>query len=107
VLSTARASKIAGASAAIAVGTCYAAIAIVASYVSTVSLNPTRSLAPAIIAGAGPQWSAIWAFICGPIIGCILAVVSDRAIVSQRGIDYKKVQSQSLGKGGFSKYLKH
>jgi len=100
VLSTARASKIAGASAALAVGVCYCGIAILSSYVGTISLNPTRTLGPAIVAGSGPQWRPIWAFICGPVIGALLAVASDRLIVSQRGVDYK-LKHQTFGQGGY------
>ncbi|KAL0487357.1 aquaporin [Acrasis kona] len=100
VLSTARASKIAGASAALAVGVCYCGIAILSSYVGTISLNPTRTLAPAIMSGGGPQWRPIWAFICGPVIGTLLAVGSDRLIVSQRGVDYK-LKHQTFGQGGY------
>jgi RsiW-degrading membrane proteinase PrsW (M82 family) len=70
------------------------------AYVSTISLNPARSLGPAICSGAGPQWNVIWAFICGPIIGCLLAVFFDRFIVSQRGVKYKE-KHQPIGQGGY------
>jgi glycerol uptake facilitator-like aquaporin len=99
VFSTSRASKIVGASAALAVGAAYTGISILSSYVSTISLNPTRSLATAIIAGSGPQWDVIWAYICGPIIGMLLAVLSDRLIVSQRGADYR-IRHATYGTGG-------
>jgi len=90
VLATSRASKITGATAALAVGTCYGGIAVLSSFVGTISLNPSRSLGPAIVAGGGPQWNIIWIYITGPIIGCIIAVFIDRLIISQRGIDYQK-----------------
>ncbi|KAL0492009.1 aquaporin, partial [Acrasis kona] len=100
VLSTARASKITGANAALAVGTCYGGIAVLASFVSTISLNPFRSLGPAIIAGGGPQWPVIWVYITGPVIGAIVAIVVDRFVISQRGVDYKKSRRSLMGAGG-------
>jgi len=101
VLSTSHASKIAGATAALAVGAAYTAISILAAFVSTISLNPARSLGPAIACGAGPQWNVIWAFICGPVIGSFLAIAFDRGLVSERGDFYRKRHSVK-GNGGLA-----
>ncbi len=100
VLSTARSGKVVGTNAALAVGVCFASLAIIFSGVSSISLNPTRSLAPAIVSGGGPHWSVIWPFLVGPIAGCFLAVILERALASQRGMNYSAQQLTCGGNGG-------
>ena len=61
-----------GAFAAIAVGS-YVGLAILAwGPVGNASMNPARSLGPAI---AGGEWSAHWIYWLGPILGATLAVL--------------------------------
>ena len=46
------------------------------------SVNPARSLAPALFAG-GTALSDVWVFVIGPFIGAILAAVAYRMVVKQ------------------------
>ena len=58
--------------AGIAIGLSLAIIHIVGIPITGVSVNPARSLGPALIVG-GPALSQLWLFIIAPIIGAVLA----------------------------------
>jgi len=45
------------------------------------SVNPARSLGPAIFASSNAPRADVWVFICAPLIGSALAVVAYRALV--------------------------
>jgi len=47
------------------------------------SVNPARSLGPAIFAG-GAALTNVWVFITGPLIGALLAAVAYRALVKSK-----------------------
>ena len=47
------------------------------------SVNPARSLGPALFAG-GSALSDVWVFVLGPLIGAILAVLVYRGVVRER-----------------------
>jgi aquaporin Z len=71
ILGTASGARNVGHNAAIAVG-CYVALAgLWASPVSGASMNPARSLAPALVAGYLNGW---WIYVAGPLAGGLLAV---------------------------------
>jgi len=57
--------------AAIGVGSYIALAGLWGSPVSGASMNPARSLGPALVLG---DWTAWWAYLLGPIIGAIIAV---------------------------------
>ena len=44
------------------------------------SLNPARTLGPALVAG---QFDAIWVYIVGPIVGAVLAALGYDRFASQ------------------------
>tara|TARA_S200000501_G_C20805938_1_gene736139 strand:- start:134 stop:793 length:660 start_codon:yes stop_codon:yes gene_type:complete len=70
-------SKETGALAGITIGSVVALEAIFAGPISGASMNPARSIAPAIISG---HLNYLWLYICAPIIGALLAVLCCRVI---------------------------
>ena len=72
ILNTATGYRSIGHNAALAVGATIALLGLFASPISGASMNPARSLGPAIV-GAEPQ--AWWAYVAGPLIGAAIAVV--------------------------------
>ncbi|HVB41113.1 MAG TPA: aquaporin [Streptosporangiaceae bacterium] len=71
ILGTASGAQQIGSMAAIAVGGYIALAGLVGAPVSGASMNPARSLGPAIVLG---DWTAWWAYVAGPLIGATLAV---------------------------------
>jgi aquaporin Z len=71
VLGTASGARNIGANAALAVGGYIILAGLWAAPVSGASMNPARSLAPAIVGG---QWHDWWAYVLGPIAGGAIAV---------------------------------
>jgi aquaporin Z len=57
--------------AAVGVGSYLAVAGLWASPVSGASMNPTRSLAPALVLG---DWTSWWAYLLGPLAGAVVAV---------------------------------
>jgi aquaporin Z len=60
-------------SAALAVGSVVALDALVGGPVSGASMNPARSLGPAVVAG---KYSYLWLYLAAPSLGSVLAVVA-------------------------------
>jgi aquaporin Z len=71
ILGTADRARIVGPEAAIAVGATITLCGLVALPVEGASMNPARSLAPAIVSG---RLSDLWVYLLGPFIGATLAV---------------------------------
>jgi aquaporin Z len=71
ILGTASGAQAIGAIAAIAVGSYIALAGLVGSRVSGASMNPARSLGPALVLG---NWTSWWAYLAGPLIGGMVAV---------------------------------
>ena len=71
ILGTASGAQQIGAMAAIAVGSYIALAGIIGAPVSGASMNPARSLGPALVLG---DWTSWWAYLAGPLIGGIVAV---------------------------------
>lgn len=70
-------SKEKGLMAGIAVGSVIAFEALFAGPISGASMNPARSLAPALVAG---RTSDLWVYILGPILGAVAAVPLCRCV---------------------------
>jgi MIP family channel proteins len=64
----------------LAVGFALACGVLIAGPITGGSLNPARTLGPMIVAG---QFSAVWVYIVGPIVGAVLAAVVYDRFVSQ------------------------
>jgi aquaporin Z len=71
ILGTASGAQQVGSFAAIGVGSYIALAGLWGSPVSGASMNPARSLGPALVAG---DWSAWWAYLAGPVAGGGIAV---------------------------------
>jgi aquaporin Z len=71
ILGTASGAQQIGALAAIAVGSYIALAGLWGSPVSGASMNPARSLGPALVLG---DWTAWWAYLAGPVAGGAIAV---------------------------------
>src|SRR3954471_11588862 len=71
ILGTASGAQQIGPLAAIGVGSYIALAGLWGSPVSGASMNPARSLGPALVLG---DWTSWWAYLVGPVVGALLAV---------------------------------
>jgi aquaporin Z len=71
ILGTASGAQAVGSLAAIAVGSYIVLAGLWGAPVSGASMNPVRSLGPALVLG---DWTAWWAYLAGPAIGAVIAV---------------------------------
>ncbi|HET6875080.1 MAG TPA: aquaporin, partial [Acidimicrobiales bacterium] len=71
ILGTASGAQQLGPLAAIGVGSYIALAGLWGSPVSGASMNPARSLGPALVLGDGTAW---WAYLVGPVVGAVIAV---------------------------------
>jgi aquaporin Z len=72
ILGTASGAQQIGPLAAIGVGSYIALAGLWGSPVSGASMNPARSLGPALVLG---DWTSWWAYLVGPVVGALIAVV--------------------------------
>jgi MIP family channel proteins len=77
ILSVAIGAKEKGAMAGIAIGAVIALEALFAGPVSGASMNPIRSLAPAVVAGGIGD---LWVYLTAPILGAVIAVAACRCV---------------------------
>jgi MIP family channel proteins len=70
VLGTADRHRVVGPNAALAVGATIAMCGLIALPVDGASMNPARSLGPAIVAG---ELEEAWIYVVGPVVGAVLA----------------------------------
>lgn len=70
ILGTAHATRLIGHNAALAVGSTIALLGLFASPVSGASMNPARSLGPALVSGS---LGSLWIYLVGPLFGALLA----------------------------------
>lgn len=66
--------------AGVAVGGVVAFEALAAGPITGASMNPARSLAPAIVSGDASAMRSLWIYVAAPTLGAALAVLVDRAI---------------------------
>jgi aquaporin Z len=71
ILGTADRFRVIGPNAALAVGATIAACGLIAMPVEGASMNPARSLGPAVVAG---DLGDAWIYVVGPVLGAIVAV---------------------------------
>lgn len=72
ILGTAHETRLVGHNAALAVGGTIALAGLFASPISGASMNPARSLGPAIFGGA---MDSVWIYFVGPLVGALLATL--------------------------------
>jgi aquaporin NIP len=77
ILSVSTGAKEKGITAGIAVGAVIGLEALFAGPISGASMNPARSLAPALISG---QVESLWVYLAAPIFGALVAVVACRCV---------------------------
>ena len=70
-------SKETGMLAGLAISATVALEALVAGPLTGASMNPARSLAPALLSGIWTDW---WVYVVGPVAGALLAVALDRLL---------------------------
>jgi aquaporin Z len=71
ILATADRSRLVGPNAALAVGATIALCGLIATPIEGASMNPARSLGPALVAGRVVD---LWIYLIGPVVGGIAAV---------------------------------
>ncbi|MGY3089822.1 MIP family channel proteins [Hymenobacter sp. UYAg731] len=72
-------SKEAGILAGLTISVTVALEALVAGPLTGASMNPARSLAPALLSG---NWTGWWVYVVGPVAGALLAVAVDKILKS-------------------------
>lgn len=77
ILRVSTGSKEKGITAGLVIGATVAFLVLFGGPVSGTSLNPTRSLAPAIVSG---NMNALWIYLTAPVIGAVVAVFAHRVL---------------------------
>jgi aquaporin Z len=80
ILGTALGARNVGHNSALAVGGFIAAAGLFAGTVSGASMNPTRSLAPALVSG---RLTDVWIYLVGPLAGALVAVAAIRVVAGR------------------------
>ena len=84
IINVSTGSKEIGVVAGIAIGSVVLLEAMFAGPITGASMNPARSIAPAIVSG---NIADLWIYIFAPIIGCVLAVVSCKLVKDEQCCD--------------------
>jgi aquaporin Z len=87
ILSTATQDATVGKQAALAVGGTVALCGLFSRPMSGASMNPARSLGPAIVGGS---MGIAWVYVVGPMVGATLAVIACRLVHGPRKADDRK-----------------
>ncbi len=90
VLGTADRYRIVGADAALAVGGTIALCGLIALPISGASMNPARSIGPALVAG---DLTDLWIYLVGPATGALVGVVVVRFLHGSRRPDAKATEA--------------
>jgi MIP family channel proteins len=77
IMAVATDTRAVGAAAAIAIGATVGLDALFGGPVTGASMNPARSLGPALASG---QWSEIWIYLLGPVLGALVGAVLYQAL---------------------------
>jgi aquaporin Z len=90
IIGTADRARVVGADAALAVGATIALCGLIAAPIDGASMNPARSLGPAIVTGA---LGDVWVYVVGPIIGACLAVALTGFLHGRTELDEKTAEA--------------
>ncbi len=77
IIAVATDTRAVGQAAALAIGGTVALEALFAGPISGASMNPARSLGPALLSGT---WTAQWLYVVGPVVGALLGAFAYQAI---------------------------
>jgi aquaporin Z len=99
ILNTATRARVLGPNAAIAVGATIGLCGLVAGPVSGASMNPARSLGPALVASYSAEW---WVYLVGSIVGAVITVILTNAVHPVR--DREEVAAAE-GEDGGSRHM--
>jgi len=80
ILNVSTGAKEKGVTAGIAVGAVIALEALFAGPICGASMNPARSLAPAVVSG---HWEHLWLYLAAPILGALAAVLACRCVQAE------------------------
>lgn len=86
ILQVSSGSKEVGTLAGIAIGGVVALEAMFAGPICGASMNPARSIAPAIVSGNGLAMTTLWIYIAAPLLGVIFAVPTNHYLRAERPI---------------------
>lgn len=84
IINVSTGSKEIGIVAGIAIGSVVLLEAMFAGPITGASMNPARSIAPAVISG---NIADLWIYIFAPIVGCLLAVISCKLVKNEQCCD--------------------
>lgn len=84
IINVSTGSKEVGTMAGMAIGAVILLEALFAGPITKASMNPARSIAPAIVSG---HYEHLWMYIAAPILGALLAVVSCRLVKDEKCCD--------------------
>ena len=82
ILHVSTGSKEKGVLAGLAIGLTVGLEALVGGPISGASMNPVRSIAPAIVSG---NYQSLWLYIASPVIGMVLATLSCKFLQDNEG----------------------
>jgi len=82
IIAVATDTRAVGAAAAIAIGGTVALDAVFGGAVTGASMNPARSLGPALVAG---EWTDFWVYVAGPVLGAALGAGAYQLVRGERG----------------------
>jgi len=86
-----------GSMSAIAVGSYISLAGLIGAPVSGASMNPVRSLGPALVLD---DWTAWWAYLAGPLLGALVAVGFAQVLRGRGGGEFSRRAAQgTLGTG--------
>lgn len=83
IMAVATDTRAVGAAAAIAIGGTVALDALFGGQVTGASMNPARSLGPAVAAG---EWRSFWIYVAGPLAGASLGAAAYQFVRGARGL---------------------
>src|SRR5215475_2461043 len=97
VLGTASGAQQLGPIAALGVGSYIILAGLFGAPVSGASMNPARSLGPALVLG---DWTSWWAYLVGPLLGALVAIVFAHILRGRGGGEFSRRAAQgTLGTG--------
>ena len=77
IIAVATDSRAQGPHAGLAIGSTVAMCALMGGPISGASMNPARTLGPALVAG---EWTGFWIYVSAPVIGAVIAALGGTSL---------------------------